>query len=134
MKRTIKRPSEGAHVWRKHSGPRGLYQRSRGSEPHRLHRAILRKLAHENRLRVAKLGRDWLFERKSLLKWKEQMDELGTKNIAQGPRKPTKLESLNLQESRPRLVLENPGPDSEAGTYPPLLVLCQLPPAEAGGL
>jgi excisionase family DNA binding protein len=39
----------------------------------------LRKLARENRLRATKLGRDWLFERESLLRWKEQMDELGTK-------------------------------------------------------
>jgi excisionase family DNA binding protein len=39
----------------------------------------LRKLAREKRLRATKLGRDWLFERESLLKWKEQMNELGTK-------------------------------------------------------
>lgn len=39
----------------------------------------LRKLARENRLMATKLGRDWLFERESVLKWKEQMQEMGTK-------------------------------------------------------
>jgi excisionase family DNA binding protein len=37
------------------------------------------RLARDGRLRVTKLGREWLFERESLLKWKEQMNELGTK-------------------------------------------------------
>jgi excisionase family DNA binding protein len=37
------------------------------------------KLARDGRLRATKLGRDWLFERKSLLKWKERMDKLGVK-------------------------------------------------------
>ena len=37
------------------------------------------RLARNGRLRVTKLGREWLFERESLLKWKEQMNELGTK-------------------------------------------------------
>jgi excisionase family DNA binding protein len=37
------------------------------------------RLARDGRLRATKLGRDWLFERESLLKWKSQMDELGTK-------------------------------------------------------
>jgi excisionase family DNA binding protein len=37
------------------------------------------KLARDGRLRATKLGRDWLFERESLLKWKERMNKLGAK-------------------------------------------------------
>jgi excisionase family DNA binding protein len=37
------------------------------------------KLARDGRLRATKLGRDWLFERESLLKWREQMNKLGVK-------------------------------------------------------
>ncbi len=37
------------------------------------------KLARDGRLRTTKLGRDWLFERESLLKWRDQMKKLGAK-------------------------------------------------------
>jgi len=37
------------------------------------------KLARDGRLRATKLGRDWLFERESLVKWREKMQKLGAK-------------------------------------------------------
>lgn len=37
------------------------------------------QLAREGRIEATKVGRDWLFNRESLLAWREEMERMGTK-------------------------------------------------------
>jgi excisionase family DNA binding protein len=39
----------------------------------------LRRLARQGRLTVTKIGSTWLFDRDSLLAWKTEMENMGTK-------------------------------------------------------